>query len=90
MEMQPHLTSKIDTKKQKNDSHVFVMEAAICNATAHADVNKEHAPAATSCVYFPPLQLWFCHPITQTDEVCHKKTDLKVFVIVVPKEGWQP
>ncbi len=21
-------------------------------------------------------------------EVCHEKTDLKVFVVVIPKEGW--
>ena len=24
---------------------------------------------------------------TQPHEVCHEKTDLKVFVIVIPKEG---
>ena len=25
-----------------------------------------------------------------TDDVCHEKTDLKVFVVVIPKEEWAP
>ncbi len=24
----------------------------------------------------------------EANEVCHEKTDLKVFVVVIPKEGW--
>ncbi len=26
--------------------------------------------------------------IQGTNDVCHEKTDLKVFVVVIPKEGW--
>ncbi len=26
--------------------------------------------------------------LAMTNEVCHEKTDLKVFVVVIPKEGW--
>ncbi len=26
--------------------------------------------------------------VVNTNQVCHEKTDLKVFVVVIPKEGW--
>ena len=34
---------------------------------------------------------WPADSISQTlADVCHEKTDLKAFVVVIPKEGWPP
>ena len=27
--------------------------------------------------------------VTEILDVCHERTDLKVFVVVIPKEGWE-
>ena len=37
------------------------------------------------------VQCFFCQSVPDsvcTFDACHEKTDLKVFVIVMPKEGW--
>ena len=38
-------------------------------------------------LYFLICLLIYHHEITIYD-ACHKKTDLKVFVVVIPKDGW--
>ena len=46
--------------------------------------------------YFPSTLAWIldfqtavhCNVSMSRNDACHKKTDLKVFVVVIPKEGW--
>ncbi len=48
----------------------------------HFEVFREHYVNSVSCKYS-----WQGYENTQPD-ACHEKTDLKVFVVVIPKEGW--
>ncbi len=41
--------------------------------------------------YLMPHSQEFCsiaNCINSQNDACHEKTDLKVFVVVIPKEGW--